>query len=561
MTKLTKELKLFRDVKKLTKILDNKLKCEGYHMIAKPKLFYKKLNIIKNKKFFKGIVVFGISLSLLIGNTLWANDGNLTEILPGVDAKNSLTIYSTVTPETIPAANFFGFSTINSSNPDSVTMIPGYAIVNLQTVYNFNKGVNRLYYTDVATLLDPASILFQNPSIKILEQNYFFDSSNKDRLLGKYLGQEITVEQNQTDKIISFTGTLLSASNNELILQTKDKQIMSISNYANIRFPNNENKLFTKPTLVWNIFSENSIELPIELNYQTAGITWWGEYNAVYTENPDNDTGILKLNANVSIMNGSGKNYQDTQLKLVAGNLNKAESNRRPMPMMMAAKANAPSSEADTGFSEKQNFEYYLYTLDRKVSIPNNTFMQLALYPSMTANVTKKYFYRGVSNNPFYGEINLNRNFGEKENKSVEVILKFVNDKSTGLGVPLPFGRIRVYNPEFIGEDKLNHTAIGEEITLKLGNAFDIVGSRKQKDFSVDNARRIVTETFEISINNHKDKDIVVTVIEPMNRSANWTITKSSLSYEKKDATTVYFPLTIPKNSETKMQYTVQYTW
>lgn len=508
------------------------------------------------------VILFNIIIATLTHASSHSdNSSNSMELLPSIDAKTNLTIYSTSTTDSIPATNLLNMSGLNS---EIITNIPGYAIVNLQTTVDFKEGVNRLFYTDIATSMDPTTVLFNslkaNSTLKVIEQDYFFDAANKDKLLEKYLGQEITVEQSQTDKIVSFTGILLNATPGEIILQDKDNKLISINQYANIRFSSIPSKIFTKPTIVWTIQSDKSEQTSIMMSYQTSGITWWGDYNAVYEEHNDG-SGQLNLSSWVSIMNGSGKGYNNTDLQLVAGDLNKVKTGRvQAAPgAMMAMKSNFGAAE--TGFSEKQSFEYYLYTLDRKVSVPNNSTIQLALYPNMKFPVEKKYYYKGVANNPFYGEINLNRSIWEKENKVVEVYLKFTNDKASGIGVPLPAGRVRVYKTEFIGEDKINHTAVGEEVSLKLGNAFDISGKRKQTDFSVDNARHILTESFEITLKNHKDQAIEVTVVEPLNRGSNWEITDSSIPYKKIDATTVHFILPVDKSSDKTLKYTVQYTW
>ena len=86
---------------------------------------------------------------------------------------------------------------------------------------------------------------------------------------------------------------------------------------------------------------------------------------------------------------------------------------------------------------------------------------------------------------------------GVAMNKKVDVYLEFKNDKAFGLGVPLPAGRLRVSqldkadgSLEFIGEDKIDHTPKDEQVRVKLGSAFDVVGERRQVDFVVDSKAR-----------------------------------------------------------------------
>ena len=39
---------------------------------------------------------------------------------------------------------------------------------------------------------------------------------------------------------------------------------------------------------------------------------------------------------------------------------------------------------------------------------------------------------------------------------------------------------------EFIGEDVIDHTPRNEKVLIEMGQAFDVVGERKQTDFKVD---------------------------------------------------------------------------
>ena len=64
--------------------------------------------------------------------------------------------------------------------------------------------------------------------------------------------------------------------------------------------------------------------------------------------------------------------------------------------------------------------------------------------------------------------------------------------------MPLPAGRMRVSqldaadaSLEFIGEDSIDHTPKDETVRVKLGSAFDVVGERKQTDFTVDTKARV----------------------------------------------------------------------
>src|SRR5205085_12059830 len=124
--------------------------------------------------------------------------------------------------------------------------------------------------------------------------------------------------------------------------------------------------------------------------------------------------------------------------------------------------------------------------------------------------VTKTFVYYGLSPQWRYfmsPQPNQDRNLGTDSNKKVDIYLQIKNTEKNGLGIPLPAGRIRVYKKdeadaanEFIGEDIIQHTPKDEELLVKLCSAFDIVGERKQTEFTANYDGQIITESFEITL-------------------------------------------------------------
>ena len=132
----------------------------------------------------------------------------------------------------------------------------------------------------------------------------------------------------------------------------------------------------------------------------------------------------------------------------------------------------------------------------------------------------------------------------------------------------MPAGRVRVSKLdtaddtlEIIGEDRIDHTPRNETILLKLGSAFDVVGERKQLDYSVDSSRKTITETIEVRLRNRKEEPVRVVVKEALYRWVNWKIQTSTHPYDKQDASTIHIPVTVPADKETVVRYTVRYSW
>jgi hypothetical protein len=146
-------------------------------------------------------------------------------------------------------------------------------------------------------------------------------------------------------------------------------------------------------------------------------------------------------------------------------------------------------------------------------------------------------------------------------NQKVAVFLQVKNSKENRLGMPLPKGKIRVYkadrsgSQQFIGEDWIDHTPKDETVKIKLGNAFDVVGERTQKDFR-KLASNLYEVEWEIALRNHKSEAQTVTVIEPV--PGDWQVITSSHTYEKIQAHTLKYQIPVPKEGATKLAYRVR---
>jgi hypothetical protein len=162
----------------------------------------------------------------------------------------------------------------------------------------------------------------------------------------------------------------------------------------------------------------------------------------------------------------------------------------------------------------------------------------------------------------------IDRNFGVQSNEKVDIYLRFKNEEAIGMGMPLPSGRIRVSQRdpadatlEFVGEDTIDHTPRNEQVLIKMGSAFDVVGERKQMEFSVDSRRNWIDETIEIHVRNHKEEPVKVIVKENLYRWTNWKIPEKTHEFEKVDSRTIHFPVEVAKDGEVVIRYTVHYSW
>ncbi len=490
------------------------------------------------------------------------------------EPKTSLTIYSSAQPGAInpdlyrPVPGQQEFSGFGRGAP-----IPGYAVVRSDRRMELKAERQTVQFDDVAAFIDPTTVSFSSltdPATSVIEQNYQFDLVNNEKLLSRFLGVDIGAKVIHGQQVESEYGTLLASSPGQLTLLQKDGSVRIVNGYANLSLPSLPQGLRTKPTLIWDITTAKPGPHDVRVSYQTEGITWWADYNLVYAEGKDANSGTLDVNAWVSILNQSGATYPEAQLKLIAGTVHRA-----PQPEAYAARSmrgNMPQSMAEPrGFEEKSFFEYHLYTLGRPTTIPNNSTKQLELFPAAKKVPCEKVLvYDGQGQDMWIDPYSpmLDQGFGVQSRKDVAVYLKLQNSKESGMGMPLPAGRVRVSKAdpadgslEFVGEDTIRHTPKNEEVLVKLGDAFDVVGERAQTDFRVDSARKVIEESVEIKVRNRKDEPINVVIQERMYRWTQWEIIKSTIDPKKLDARLVHFPMTLKPNEEGTLRYTVRYQW
>ena len=144
------------------------------------------------------------------------------------------------------------------------------------------------------------------------------------------------------------------------------------------------------------------------------------------------------------------------------------------------------------------------------------------------------------------------------------VKVKFANDEKSHLGMPMPAGKIRLYQRDskgslqFIGEDQINHTPRNEKITLNVGRSFDVRADRKRTDFKRLGPTSF-RESFQIEIRNRKQEATTVSVYE--RHWGDWKVTEKSMDFTKEDASTMVFEVTLKPDEVKTITYTVDTKW
>ncbi|MDR3690472.1 MAG: hypothetical protein P4L46_13930, partial [Fimbriimonas sp.] len=309
--------------------------------------------------------------------------------------------------------------------------------------------------------------------------------------------------------------------------------------------------LISKPTLMWDIKSGAVADVPVELSYVSHGLNWNADYVITL-----NGQGKGDIQGWVSLSNSSGATWHNAKLKLLAGDVHTIE------PQSMIDKGLMEKSDVvsgNLGMVEESLFEYHLYTLERPAEIRNNETKQLALLQGQNVPIEKRLIIDSIAYSyyPSEGEVGTG-------NIKPQVRLEFVNNKESGLGMPLPKGKIRVYqrdrsgSVQLLGEDTIEHTPRNERVSVVVGRSFDVVANRRRTNFTRLNARD-VRETFEVEARNRKETPVTVHIFE--RHWFDWRITKTSQAWQKLDSNTAEYVVDLKPNEVKKVLYTVETRW
>jgi len=440
------------------------------------------------------------------------------------------------------------------------------------TVYNSNialvrdvrelqlpRGNFRLKFMDIAATVNPATVHFRSltepDKLAVVEQNYEYDLLEPTKLLNKYVGKEVTLVRSYMDsgttKREEIKATLL-ANNNGPVWKIGNDIVTGLYGEG-YRFPEVPANLYDRPTLLMSLENSGAAKQKIESSYLASNLSW----NADYVLTVARDDKAADLDGWVTVVNNSGTAFHNAKLQLVAGDLNRiAEAGRyRAADMTVTGLA----TKAAAQFQQENFSEYHLYSLGRRTSVEDKETKQISLLAGTGVPVEKLFVVNGQ--NFYYRNA---QNPGSPLKDPVQVFYKFKNEEKAGLGIPLPAGNLRVYQKDskggllFIGEDHIDHTPKDEFVTVKIGNAFDLISERKQTDFKKI-ADRVWEMEFEIKLRNHKDTPITVQVNEPIGGS--WEMISSTYKYTKTAAFAAQFEVPVKANGESVLKYRVQVKW
>jgi len=448
-----------------------------------------------------------------------------------------------------------------------------FAIVRERREVALAAGLNRVRYQDVAQLIEAPTVSIQSITIpggvSVREQNYQYDLVSPAAILEKSVGRTVRFRRTLPNGSVEVVeGTLLSAPQQGVVVRTTDGRLL-LNPQGEIEVAEMPGGLISRPSLFWLLQAQRAGPQTLEVSYLAQGLGWSADYVAVI----DSAERTVDLTGWVTLVNQSGTTYPEAQLQLLAGNV------RRITPPLMARRSDAVALEdlvvtgaAAPQFAEEGFFEYHLYTLDGRTTLANNETKQMTLLSAADAGVRRRLVFdsqRSWGWNPQPGA-----GYRTQPVRGA-IVLELRNARDNGMGMPLPAGTMRLYkadsrgNLQFLGEDRIEHTPRDEMVRLNVGEAFDVLATRRtvsERSVRVDAGREIPQQgplcrrcsdlwefEQEIVVRNHKDTASEVVVTERL--GTQFQILSTSHEPRRLDAGTIEFAVTVPADGEVTITY------
>lgn len=417
-----------------------------------------------------------------------------------------------------------------------------------------DSGYSDIEIKEIASKIKDGSMNFRNlgkTELTVIEQVHLYDLGSLNNLLTRYLGSIAKIHMNNG---LSYSGQLLSYvhehRDGNVFLDDVNGgiAILSMDDIATVDFPHLPGAIIKEPKLKLKIYSESAGLEKCEISYLAENFRWLTNYVAIVS---DDDSG-LNLSSMVSITNNTSIDYKNASLTLVAGYVHRERGYGNMGEIQLAART-AP--RPGRSFEESQFFEYYMYSLYDRIDLDKYSTKEIALMPSAGIKVDKTYTLD--THRSSYSE-------KDKDKLRIRVNLGFDNSVENGLGMPLPKGMLRVYKEDrggelrFVGEDAIEHTPVGEKVLIYVGDAYDLTAYHKIVNVEKKSESKL-RETYEVTIENHKQDDITVTVIDHPKGWDEWKIIDSSHEYRKVSNFMIEFIVDIKSGGESKIFYTIDF--
>lgn len=383
----------------------------------------------------------------------------------------------------------------------------GFALITETRRVVLTPGEHKLRFEGVADGIEPASAIVTGLPSGVVEKNRDAALLSPSALIEKAQEGNGRVQLARTNPKTGMTtrteGKILSGADGGVVFQTAAgiEALRCSGLPETFAFETGRTGLSPVPTLSVLTRVAAPVEAEVQLSYLARGFDWAADYTIDMKAG-----GKMDLGAWVTLANGNGVSFKDARVQIVAGRVNRESGEVEPIsigepilarcwplgstsdipefqiervavsasfampsppPSPMAARAMDKEAIIVTGamVMQEQLGDLKLYRVPERTTVASRQSKQVRLLDKADVAVAKIYeqqFSSGASyENP----------------APVPILLRTTNDEKHGLGVPLPSGRVAVFelagaNPTaqrlLSGAASLRDIAVNEETEFRL---------------------------------------------------------------------------------------------
>ncbi|MCB2015512.1 MAG: hypothetical protein R3E11_11720 [Sphingobium sp.] len=461
--------------------------------------------------------------------------------------------------------------------------LQGYALISETRRISLPAGPSVVRFEGVADGMIAVSAVVSGLPGGVDEKNRDARLLSPASLLDGTLGNRVHIRRTsrQTGKVTEVDAIIRSGPDNAVVLETPDgiEALQCSGLPETLVYDEVPEGLSAKPTFSVHTNTPAATEAEVTLTYLATGFDWGASYVAKVAE----DGKTLDLFAWLTVANGNGATYAQTQLLAVAGKpsresdfreiAGKYESPRLnlqcwpmdststypawgvdrpappPAPMMAdaaesivvtamkrsGAMMEAPMSVAVVAKQEELG-DLKLYRVPVRVDVVPNAQKQVALLQKQSVPFKRLYT---ATLSPWSAEDNI----------PTDILLRMQNKKAEGLGLPLPSGGVVVMQRQYgedmlLGDGDMADKTIGEEVEIRAGSSDQV---RIQQTVIANDRKK---RTIRIIVTNALDARAPVEIMLPR---LNGFDMGSDAKLKKKDGQWLW-ETTVPANGQRVMK-------
>jgi hypothetical protein len=494
----------------------------------------------------------------------------------------------------------------------------GFALITETRRVTIPAGQHRLRFEGVADGIEPASAIVTGLPSGVIEKNRDAALLSPSALVDAAADRDGRVMLARTDpatgKTTRVDGKVRSGAGGGVVFETPDgvEALRCSGMPETFSFDADTTGLSAKPTLSVLTRTEKPIEAVVQLSYLSRGFDWAADYTADMSSSGKK----LDLGAWLTLANGNGTGFANARVQVVAGKLNRSTGYIEPISLgqpilarcwpqgstsdtpepvyierafplgfdpyrydgraAMAMPAPAPPPPpppppapeavmAGAKSAEQEDLgDLKLYRVPDRTTVASRQSKQVRMLDQDDVPITKIHeaFYSANSAQGY---------------APLAIILRTVNDKKNNLGLPLPSGRVAVFESAgsgasaqrlLAGQTNLRDLAINEETEFRFpgGAAVQARQVIETRDIAPgkplpfmpgkgDRKGASISEVSRIEINNAQPYAVQVEMRVYV--FSGQEIVKADHPVAQKNGQPI-FRLTMPANSDATIRYQTQ---